>query len=56
MEGTYGSSLTFGASFKLQCVIGLEKYGFEFFNFNKIFQLKKHSVLPWQQLGYDLND
>ena len=34
MEGTYGSSLTFGASLKLQCLIGL---GFEFFNFNIIF-------------------
>ena len=63
MEGTYGSSLTFGASRKLQCLIGLEKQGFEFFNFDIIFQLKfefsgikKHSVLPWQQLGYDPNE
>ena len=63
MEGTYGSSLTIGASLKLQRLIGLEKQGFEFFNFKLIFQLKfeflgikKHSVLPWQQLGYDLND
>ena len=37
MEGIYGSSLTFGASLKLQCLIGLEKKGFEFFNFNTIF-------------------
>ena len=37
MEGTYGSSLTFGASVKLQYLTGLEKYGFEFFNFNFIF-------------------
>ena len=33
MEGIYDSSLTFGASLKLQCLIGLEKWGFEFFNF-----------------------
>ena len=63
MEGTCDSSLAFGASPKLQCLIGLEKLGFEFFNFNEIFKLqigfsgiKKHSVLPWQQLSHDLND
>ena len=40
MEEIYESSLAFGASLKLQCLIGLEKQGFEFFNFNIIFQLK----------------
>ena len=40
MEGIYDSSLTFGASLKLPCLIGLGKQGFEFFNFNTIFQLK----------------
>ena len=37
MEETYDSSLTFGASLKLQCLIGLEKQGFGFYNFNIIF-------------------
>ena len=40
MEDICDSSLTFGASLKLQCLIGLEKQGFEFFNFNIIFQSK----------------
>ena len=40
MEGIYDSSLTFGASLKLPCLIGLEKQGFEFFSFNIIFQSK----------------
>ena len=40
MEGIYDSSLTFGASLKLQCLIGVEKQGFEFLNFNIIFQSK----------------
>ena len=35
MEGNYDSSLTFGVSLKLQCLIGLQD--FEFFNFNIIF-------------------
>ena len=30
MEGIYDSSLTFGASLKLPCLIGLEKQGFEY--------------------------
>ena len=37
MEGIYDSSLTFGVSLKLPCLIGLEKYGFEFFSFDIIF-------------------
>ena len=40
MEGICDSSLTFGASLKLPCLIGLEKQGFEFFSFNIIFQSK----------------
>ena len=36
MEGRYDSNLAFGASLKLQCLIGLEKCGLEFFNFNII--------------------
>ena len=40
MEELYDSSLKFGASLKLPCLIGLEKQGFEFFNFNIIFQSK----------------
>ena len=40
MKGIYDSSLTFGVSLKLPCLIGLEKQGFEFFNFNIIFQSK----------------
>ena len=37
MEGIYESSLTFGASLELPCLIGLDKYGFEFFSFTIIF-------------------
>ena len=40
MEELYDSSLKFGASLKLERLIELEKQGFEFFNFNIIFQLK----------------
>ena len=40
MEGICESSLTFGASFKLPCLIGLQKQGFGFFGFNIIFQSK----------------
>ena len=40
MEGICDSNLTFGASLKLPCLIVLEKQGFEFFNFNIIFQSK----------------
>ena len=40
MEGICDSSLTFGASLKLQCLIGHEKQGVKFYNFNIIFQLK----------------
>ena len=40
MEGICDRSLTFGASLKLPCLIGLEKQGVEFFNFNIIFYSK----------------
>ena len=37
MEGIYDSILIFGASLKLQCLIGLKKRGFEFFNLTSFF-------------------
>ena len=40
MKGICDSNLTFGASLKLPCLIELEKQGFEFFNFNIVFQSK----------------
>ena len=40
MEGICDSSLTFGASLNLPCLIGHQKQGFEFFSFNIIFQSK----------------